>query len=90
MIDISLPKRLALPIHHMEHVTSRLRKNGDFYELDGEPIRRTVGRPRVGRDPFEALWDLRESGRELLGGELPDDTYPDEPIRRTVGKTCAR
>ena len=74
----------------MEQITPRLRKTGDFYELDGEPIRRVVGRPRTERDPFDVLWDLRESAMELLGGELPDDTYPDEPIRRTVGKTRPR
>ena len=70
--------------------TPPLRKIGDFWEVDGEPIRRVVGRPRVGRNPFDVLWDLRESGRELLGRELPDDTYPDEPIRRIVGKAGAR
>ena len=74
----------------MEQITPRLRKHGDFYELNGEPIRRAVGRPRVERDPFDVLWDLRESAMELLGGELPDDTYPDEPIRRTVGKARPR
>ena len=58
--------------------------------MDNEPIRRVVGRGRPERDPFETLWELRESARELLGGELPDDTYPDEPIRRTVGKTRPR
>ncbi len=63
----------------------RLRQTGPFYELDGEPLRRVVGRGRPERDPFDVLWGLRESARELLGGELPDDTYPDEPIRRTVG-----
>ncbi len=73
----------------MERITPRLGKNGEFYEFEGEPLRRVVGRPRAGRDPFDVLWELRESGRELLGGELPDDTYPDEPIRRTVGKTRA-
>ena len=71
----------------MDQITPRLRKTGNFYELDGEPIRRVVGRPRTERDPFDMLWELRESARELLGGELPeDDTYPDEPIRRIVGK----
>lgn len=75
----------------MEQITSRLRKTGDFYELDGEPIRRVVGRPRTERDPFDVLWEMRESAIELLGGEVPDDdTYPDEPIRRTVGKTRTR
>ena len=74
----------------MKQITPRLRKIGEFYELDGEPLRRVVGRVRTERDPFDVLWALRESARELLGGELPDDTYPDEPIRRTVGKTGAR
>ena len=74
----------------MEQITSRLRKTGDFYELDGEPLRRVVGRPRTDRDPFDILWDLRESAMELLGGELPDDTYPDEPVRRMVGNTQPR
>ena len=74
----------------MEHITSSLRKTGDFYEVDGEPIRRVVGRPRTGRNPFDLLWELRENALELLDGELPDDTYPDEPIRRTVGKARAR
>ena len=73
-----------------EKITSRLRKTGEFYELDGEPIRRVVGQPRTGGDPFDVLWDLRESALELRGGVLPDDTYPDEPIRRTVGKPRAR
>lgn len=74
----------------MEHVTPRLRKTGEFFELDGEPIRRVVGQPRTERDPFDVLWDLRESARELSGGELPDDTYLDEPIRRIVGKAGPR
>ena len=70
----------------LKPITQRLRQTGEFYELDGEPIRRVVGRVRTERDPFDVLWDLRVSAMELLGGELPDDTYPDEPIRRTVGK----
>lgn len=74
----------------MEQTNSRLRKLGNFYELDGEPLRRVVGRARTERDPFDVLWDLRVSAMELLGGELPDDTYPDEPIRRTVGKARPR
>ena len=73
----------------MEQITSRLRKTGEFYELDGEPLRRVVGRTRTEHDPFDVLWELRESAMELLGGKLPDDTYPDEPIRRTVGKARA-
>lgn len=78
----------AAPI--LQQITSRLRQTGEFYELDGEPIRRVVGRVRVERDPFDVLWDLRQSAMELLGVELPDDTYPDEPIRRIVGKAGAR
>ena len=74
----------------MEQVTPRLRKVGNLYELDGEPIRRLVGRPRVERRPLQILWDLRESTLALPGDELPDDTYEDEPIRRTVGKACSR
>lgn len=74
----------------LKQITPRLRQTGEFYELDGEPIRRVVGRVRVERDPFDVLWDLRESAMELSGSELPDDTYPDEPIRRTVGKARPR
>ncbi len=75
----------------MEQITPRLRKWGDFYELDGEDFRRVVGRPRTGRNPFDVLWELRELGRLLIpGGELPDDNLPDEAIRRTVGKTGSR
>lgn len=74
----------------MEQLASRLRKVGQAYEIDGEPLRRVVGRPRAERDLFDVLWELRESAMELLGGELPDDTYLDEPIRRTVGKTRPR
>ncbi len=51
----------------IEQTTPRLRKTGEFYELDGEPIRRVVGRPHTERDPFNVLWDLRESAIELLG-----------------------
>ena len=71
----------------MEQITPRLRKSGEFYELDGELIRRTVGRGCTEHNPFDILWALRKSAQELTGGELPDDTYPDEPIRRIVGKT---
>ena len=63
---------------------------GHFYEVDGEPIRRVVGRSRLERTPLQTLWDLRESARLLCGGELPDDTYDDEPIRRVVGKARPR
>ena len=73
----------------MEQISSRLRKVGNFYEVDGEPIRRVVGRPRTERRPFQVLWDLRESTR-LLGSEPLDDNYPDEPIRRIVGKARPR
>ena len=70
----------------------RSHDNGYFFDADGEPVRRIVGQPRTKRDPFDVLWDLRESAMELLGGEVPDDddTYPEEPIRRTVGKTRTR
>ena len=70
----------------MEQITPRLRKVGYFYEVDGEPIRRVVGRPRMEHRPLQVLWDLREGARLLLGGKLPDDTYEDEPTRRVVGK----
>lgn len=73
-----------------EFMTSSLRKTGGFYEVDGEPIRRVVGRPRTERNPFDLLWELREGARQLLGGELPDDSLADVPIRRTVGKTGPR
>lgn len=78
------------PEGQMEQLTPRLRKAGNFYEVDGEPIRRMVGRPRTERRPLQVLWDLRESARMLTGGELPDDTYEDEPIRRIVGKARPR
>ena len=74
----------------MEQITLRLRKRGEFYELDGELIRRTVGRGCTEHNPFDILWTLRESARELTGDQLPDDTYPDERIRRTVGKVRTR
>ena len=74
----------------MEQITPRLRKLGNFYELDGELIRKVVGRPRVEVNPFDFLWMLRESARELLGSELPDDPLPDVPVRKTVGKTRPR
>ena len=74
----------------VEQITPRLRKIGNFYELDGEPLRKIVGRPRVEMNPFDLLWILRESARELLGGELPDDSLPDVPIRKVVGKTRPR
>ena len=74
----------------MDPVTPTLRKTGEFYELQGEPTRRVVGRPRTGRNPFDLLGELRESARGLLGGELPDDPLPGVPIRRIVGKTCPR
>ena len=78
------------PEGQLEQITPRLRKLGNFYEVDGEPIRRMVGCPHVERRPLQVLWDLRESTRVLLGGELPDDTYEDEPIRKTVGKARPR
>ena len=74
----------------VEQITPRLRKIGNFYELNGEPLRKIVGRPRVEMNPFDFLWMLRESARELLGGELPDDSFPDVPVRKIVGKTGPR
>ena len=74
----------------MEQITPRLRKTGNFYELDGEPIRRVVGRPQVELDPFDLLWSLRQSARELLGAEIPDDPFPDVSVRRIVGKARPR
>ena len=74
----------------MEQITPRLRKVGNLYEVDGESIRRVVGQPRTERHPLQVLWELREGARMLLGGELPDDTYEDEPIRRIVGKARPR
>ena len=68
----------------------RIHESKTLHEPNTELIRRVVGRGRPERDPFEVLWELRESARELLGGELPDDTYPDEPMRRTIGRTRAR
>ena len=74
----------------MEQVTPRLRKLGHFYEVDGEPLRRVVGRQRTERHPLQVLWDLCQGARMLLGSEWPDDTYEDEPIRRIVGKARPR
>ncbi len=74
----------------MDPATPRLRKVGNFYELDGEPLRRVVGRPSMERRPLQVLWDLRESARALFHGELPDDTYDDEPVRRIVGEAHPR
>lgn len=70
-----------------EQVAARLRQTGELYELDGEPIRRIVGRPQAKRNPFDLLWELRESARRLLGGELPEDPLSNVPVRRIVGKT---
>ena len=89
--DMGTPDKQASDQPWCEQITPRLRKVGDFYELDGEEFRRVVGRPRTGRNPFDVLWELRELGRMLIpGGELPDDNLPDEAIRRTVGKTGPR
>ena len=41
----------------------------------------------VGKKELLAQEGAHELPSSYLGGELPDDTYPDEPIRRTVGKT---
>lgn len=73
----------------MEQITPRLRKCGHVYELDGEELRRVVGRPRLKRDPLDVAWDLRQFALEA-GVELPDDNLPDEPVRRTVGPTRPR
>ena len=63
----------------MEQITPHLRKNWRLHtNWIGEPLRRMlVGGHRMGRDPFDVLWELRESGLfELLGGDLPDDKLP--------------
>lgn len=74
----------------LEQITPTLRKVGYFYEVDGEPIRRVVGRPRTEKSPLQVLWELRENAQALAGHALPDDTYDDEPLRRVVGKTRPR
>lgn len=74
----------------MEQINQRLRKVGNLYELDGEPIRRVIGRPRAERRPLQVLWDLREGFRLPFSAVDGDDTYDDEPIRRVVGKARPR
>ncbi len=45
---------------------------GEFDEPDG--------------DPFDTLWNLRQFYIEVTGHEPPDDTLPDEPLRRVVAE----
>ena len=74
----------------MEQISPTLRKVGHFYEVDGEPIRRVVGRARIEKSPLQTLWELREDAQALSSHALPDDTYDDEPLRRVVGKARPR
>lgn len=69
----------------IEQLTPRLRRWGGVYELDGEPLRKVVGRART-TDRLQILEQLRADAAELLGEDkLPP---PDASrVRKTVGKT---
>lgn len=68
----------------VEQLTPRLRRCGSVYELDGEPLRKVVGRPRV-TDRLQVLEQLNANLRDLLGERWPE---PDaRRVRKTVGKT---
>ena len=66
----------------VEQITPRLRRCGNVYELDGEPLRKVVGRPRS-RHRLAQLESLNASLRELLG---PRWSKPDDRrVRKVVG-----
>lgn len=66
-----------------EQLTPRLRRWGGVYELDGEPLRKVVGRaPQV--DLLDQLEQLNQSLAALDKGSLPP---PDaRRVRKSVGK----
>ncbi len=67
----------------MEQITPRLRRWGNVYELDGEPLRKVVGRPRQ-VDRLTLLEDLNANLPALMGDRLPP---PDaRRVRKAVGK----
>ena len=69
----------------IEQITPRLRRWGNVYELDGEPLRKVVGRARV-TDRLALLEQLRADADALLGDTLPP---PDASrVRKVVGKAC--
>jgi hypothetical protein len=67
----------------IEQITPRLRRCGNVYELDGEPLRKVVGRART-MDRLAIIDQLREDAIRLMGDKLPP---PDASrVRKTVGK----
>ena len=68
----------------METGMSRVLKTGDFYEVDGESIRRVVGRPRHYSDLAQLIQELRANACMLLGRDLPEEAGRDEIIRQLV------
>ena len=67
----------------IEQVTSRLQRWGNFYELDGAPLRRTVGHA-----PQANLLDqLDQLNANLLGLKDTLTSPPDaRRVRKSVGK----
>lgn len=67
----------------IEQLTPRLRRCGNVYELDGEPLRKVVGRaPKA--DRLTQLDQLNANLRDLLSDRWPE---PDAwRVRKAVGK----
>ena len=73
----------------MAYVKLRLIGVGRFYIVDGEPIPRALANATPEANPLDVLWELHKEARREQGSKLVDDTYPDEPIRRIVGRTSS-
>lgn len=67
----------------LEQITPRLRRWGDMYELDGEPLRKIVGRPPKG-DLLDQLDQLNQSLAGLNKESL--SASDGGRVRKSVGK----
>ena len=66
----------------IEQITPRLRRWGNFYELDGAPLRRVVGRAPCG-NLLDHLDRLNASLKDLT----PNSPQPDaRRVRKFVGQ----
>lgn len=67
----------------LEQITPRLRRWGGMYELDGEPLRKIVGRPPKGN----LLDQLDQLNQSLAGlNKEPLSASDGGRVRKSVGK----